>query len=65
MKYKGMTINEALCESGLIKEFDKAVSERDVEKVRSILKQLELDEPSILPILEHYGLKSKNKKEEE
>ena len=44
MKYKGMTINEALCESGLINEFDKAVEKRDVQKVRGILKQLELDE---------------------
>ena len=58
MKYKGMTINEALCESGLINEFDKAVEKRDVQKVRDILKQIELTESSIEPILESYGLSS-------
>lgn len=58
MKYKGMTINEALCESGLINEFDKADEKRDVQKVRDILKQIELTESSIEPILESYGLSS-------
>lgn len=64
MKYKGTTVNEALCESGLIKEFDRAVEKRDAQKVRNILKQLELDERSILPILEHYGLLQKPNEEE-
>ena len=59
-----MTINEALCESGLINEFDKAVEKRDVQKVRGILKQLELDEPSIIPILKHYGLSHTHNEEE-
>jgi len=51
-----MTINEALCESGLINRFDKAVLIKDAQEVRKILEQLELDDSSIVPILKHYGL---------
>lgn len=56
MKYKGMTINEALCESGLDKEFYKAIDEEDSKRVREILESLGLKEKSIKPILEQYGL---------
>lgn len=56
-KYAGMTVNERLYESGLMDEFDKAVAERDVDKVISILTKVDLNAASIDPILEHYGLK--------
>mgnify|MGYP003390802617 FL=1 len=55
-KYSGMTVNERLYVSGLMDEFDKAVEERDIERVRSILNNVELTEESIEPILERLGL---------
>lgn len=58
MKYKGMTVNERLYVGGFMDEFDKAVKDKDVDKIRSILKKVELTEPSIKPILESYGLSS-------
>lgn len=55
-KYSGMTVNERLYVSGLMDEFDKAVEERDIERVRDILSNVELTEESIRPILERLGL---------
>lgn len=55
-KYAGMTVNERLFVSGLMDEFDKAVEARDVDRIRSILRDVELTEESIGPILEHLGL---------
>jgi len=55
-KYIGMTVNERLYASGLIDEFDKAVAKKDTKKVRSILKDVELVEESIKPILEKLKL---------
>ncbi|MDX9887524.1 hypothetical protein [Thauera sp.] len=55
-KYSGMTVNERLYVSGLMDQFDKAVEERDIERVRSILNSVELTEESIGPILERLGL---------
>jgi molecular chaperone GrpE (heat shock protein) len=52
----GMTVNERLYVSGLMDEFDRAVEERDIERVRSILTNVELTEESIRPILEKLGL---------
>jgi len=56
MKYKGMTVNERLYASGLIDEYDKAVKEKDTNKIRLILHKVELNELSIKPILEQLGL---------
>ncbi|WP_286920159.1 hypothetical protein [Flavobacterium sp. UBA4197] len=55
-KYLGMTVNERLYVSGQIEEFDKAVKEKDIDKVISILKSVELNEDSIQPILENLNL---------
>jgi hypothetical protein len=55
-KYAGMTVNERLYVSGLMDEFDKAVEERDVERICRILSNVELTEESIRPILEQLGL---------
>lgn len=55
-KYSGMTVNERLYVSGLMDEFDNAVEERDIERVCSILMNIELTEESIGPILEKLGL---------
>jgi hypothetical protein len=59
-KYSGMTVNERLYVSGLLDEFDKAVEEKDVDKVISILEKVELTDLSIDPILERLGLSKKS-----
>lgn len=56
MKYQGMTVNERLYVSGLMDEFDKAVKEKNTQKVKSILENVELNEESIMPILKELGL---------
>lgn len=56
MKYQGMTVNERLYVSGLMDAFDKAVKEKDIPKVKSILEDVELNEESIKPILKAFGL---------
>lgn len=55
--YAGMTVNERLYVSGLMDKFDKAVDEKNVNEVVSILKAVELNDLSINPILEQLGLK--------
>jgi hypothetical protein len=55
-KYKGMTVNERLFESGLIHEFDKAIENKDADKVIFILKEVELTDDNIYPILKQFKL---------
>jgi len=55
-KYAGMTVNERLYVSGLMKRYDEAVKKKNSKKVRDILKQVELTEESIKPILEKLEL---------
>lgn len=56
-QYKGMTVNERLYLSGLMEEFDLAVKDRDIEKVISVLRKVEITEDSsIEPILKELGL---------
>jgi hypothetical protein len=55
-KYAGMTVNERLYVSGLMDEFDNAVEERDIDRIRSILSDVDLSEEAIKPILEQLGL---------
>lgn len=50
-KYAGMTVNERLYVAGLMDKFDQAVKEKNVSKVRTILKEVELEDVSIIPIL--------------
>lgn len=63
IRYKGMTVNERLYVSGFMDEFDKAVKDKDIDKIKSILKRVELTESSIKPILESYGLDLKESSE--
>jgi hypothetical protein len=63
-KYAGMTVNERLFVSGLVNEFYNAVNKKDSKKVRQILKDVELTEGNIVPILEHFGLSTKNEEDE-
>lgn len=55
-KYGGMTVNERLYESGQINEFDKAVHDKDIERVKAILKSVELNDVSIQGLLEYFEL---------
>jgi hypothetical protein len=47
----GMTVNERLYVSNYMKYFDKAVKNKDVNTVISILKKIEIDDESIHSIL--------------
>lgn len=58
MRYKGMTVNERLYVSGYMYEYEKAVKEKDIRKIKQILKKVELNEKSIKPILANLGLNS-------
>lgn len=56
-KYLGMTVNERLYVSRLIDEFEKAVREKDVERVIFILNKVDIrDNESIEAILQQEGL---------
>ena len=55
-KYLGMTVNERLYVSGYMKDFDQAVESKDVETIKRILKEVELTEESIIPILKSLEL---------
>lgn len=55
-KYGGMTVNERLLVSELLSQFDQMVAAKDVDKIIYILKQVELDEASIEPILKRLDL---------
>lgn len=55
-KYLGTTVNERLYLSGKYDDFYKSVKNRDIEEVKSILKEVELEEESIVDILKHFEL---------
>jgi len=55
-KYKGTTVNERLYISGLMNRYHKAIEEKDVNAAISILKQVELTDENINPILKQDGL---------
>lgn len=55
---KAMTVNERLYVNGLIEEFYRAVEERDIREVSTILEKIGLTEISINPILEQLGLRT-------
>ena len=55
-KYGGMTVNERLYVAGLIDDFYLAVEKKNVEKVVSVLKAVELGEDNTKAILKSKGL---------
>jgi molecular chaperone GrpE (heat shock protein) len=55
-KYAGMTVNERLWASGLMDEFERAISERNTDAAVRILTEVELTEENIKPILVKWGL---------
>ena len=54
MKYAGMTVNERLFMSGLLKDFDSAKEKKDKNRLIEILRSLEVDEASIQQILKDF-----------
>ena len=56
MKYNGMTVNERLHVSGLLKEYDNAIKQKNVGRVVEILKSVELNDISIQLILKRENL---------
>ncbi|MES2374317.1 MAG: hypothetical protein V4557_17195 [Bacteroidota bacterium] len=56
-KYRGMTVNERLWVSGYWDEFEQAIEKKDLQKIINILKEVELTEDNIVPIIENLGLK--------
>ena len=56
-KYGGMTVNERLYVSGLIDAFDKAIEKKDIETIIEILKEVELSNNQIDPILKALNLR--------
>jgi len=58
-KYAGMTVNERLYVSGNSEKYQAAVEKKDVQTIIQILKDVELTEANIAPILEQLGLKYK------
>jgi len=55
-KYTDMTVNERLYVGGVLDEFEKAVSNKNTEKAIKILKEVELTDENIKPILEKWRL---------
>lgn len=55
-KFLSMTVNERLHIAGLLEDYKKAVQERDIKLVISILKQVDLSMENITPILKFEGL---------
>ncbi|MBG6060284.1 hypothetical protein IWX83_000047 [Flavobacterium sp. CG_9.1] len=49
--YFGMTVNERLYVGGLSNDFDTCVKKKDVEGIKAILKKVELDQDTIVEII--------------
>lgn len=60
MEYGAMTVNERLYISGKLESFDKAVKRKDVDIVINILKSVEVDDASIIQIIERLGFDAIN-----
>jgi hypothetical protein len=60
-QYSGMTVNERLYVSGLMEEFDKAVQERDVDRICRILSSVELADENIGPVLDQLGIPDRSR----
>lgn len=54
--FKGMTVNERLYLSGLMDAFDLARERHDKEQLIEILREVEVDAPSIKQILKDSGV---------
>lgn len=55
VNYQGMTINERIYAGGFLEEFDMALEKKDVPKVISTLRSVEVPESSIMSIVDQMG----------
>jgi hypothetical protein len=55
--FSGMTVNERLYVAGLTNEFETCLKQKDFEKIKSILKKVELNEDSIIEIINSLALR--------
>ncbi|SFE34352.1 hypothetical protein SAMN04488131_101432 [Flavobacterium xueshanense] len=50
-KFSGMTVNERLYVAGLMNDFEICLKQKDFEGINSVLKKVELNEDSIIEII--------------
>jgi len=55
-KYSGMTVNERLYASGLLDNFEQAISEKNTDEAVRILRKVELTDANIEPILKKWEM---------
>ena len=56
-KFSGMTVNERLYVAGLMNEFETCLKQKDFEGINSVLKKVELNEDSIIEIINSLALR--------
>jgi len=61
LKYAGMTVNERLYIAAVLDEYDAAIKAADITRVVELLRQVELNDASIEPILQKYGFEMPGK----
>ena len=60
-KYSGMTVNERLYVSGLMDEFDRAINEKNITRIVSILEEVEITDKTLInSILRELNLREEN-----
>lgn len=57
-RFSGMTVNERLNLGDLINDFDYCLKQKDIEGIKSIQKKVELNENSILEIIENLKIEN-------
>lgn len=57
-RFSGMTVNERLNLDDLINDFDYCLKQKDIEGIKSIQKKVELNENSILEIIENLKIEN-------
>lgn len=50
-KFFGMTVNERLYVAGLTNDFEYCLKQKDFEEIKLILKKVELNEDSIIEVI--------------
>lgn len=50
-KFYGMTVNERLYVAGLMNDFETCLKQKDFKGINTILKKVELNEDSIIKII--------------
>ena len=56
-KFSGMAVNEQLYVTGLTNDFETCLKQKDFKEINSILKKVELNEDSIIEIINSLALR--------